>query len=163
MAANFSTGRTSTWRSLAALATATASGCSERCSTDAAHFSTSAGASAVPSGRLAVMMCVTVGRPSVMVPVLSRNTVRTPDSRSSASPLRTRIPYSAALPVPTSRAVGVASPSAQGQAMMSTVTSATVANTRAGSGPTSNQSTNAAIARARTTGTNTPATRSESR
>src|SRR6267143_833351 len=132
MFANFSTGSTSTCRSLAARVTARASGCSERCSTEAAHLSTSPGESGVPSGRLAVMICVTDGRPSVMVPVLSSSTVRTAARRSRASPLRIRMPYSAALPVPTRMAVGVARPSAQGHAMMSTVTSATVANTRAG-------------------------------
>ena len=46
--------------------------------------------------------------------------------------------------------------------MTSTVTSAIVANTPAGDGPTSNQMTNAAIASAITIGTNTPATRSAS-
>ena len=39
---------------------------------------------------------------------------------SSASPSLIRMPYSAALPVPTMMAVGVARPSAQGQAMTST-------------------------------------------
>ena len=151
--------------SCAALSTASASGCSERCSTDAAHFRTSAGLIGVPSGFFAVTMCVTVGLPSVIVPVLSSSTVRVFASRSSASPLRMRIPYSAALPVPTRIAVGVARPSAQGQAMISTDTNATVAKMTAracGSGPTSNHTTNAAIASAITIGTNTPATRSAS-
>ena len=162
IAANFSTGSSVTCLSLAALRIATASGCSERCSIDAAHLSTSAGEIGVPSGFLAVTMWVIVGFPSVMVPVLSRSTVRTRLSRSSASPPRIRIPYSAALPVPTRIAVGVARPSAQGQAMMSTVTSATVAKITAGGGPKSNHTTNAASATTRTIGTNTPAMRSAS-
>ena len=137
---------------------APASGCSERCSTDAAHLSASAADSGVPSGRFAVTMWVTAGRPSVMVPVLSSSTVRTRARRSSASPLRIKMPCSAAFPVPTRIAVGVASPRAHGQAMISTVTSATVENTIAGAGPKSNHATNAAIARAITIGTNTPAT-----
>jgi hypothetical protein len=47
--------------------------------------------------------------------------------------------------------------------MISTVTSAIVAKSTAGCGPTSNQTTNAAIAIAMTTGTKTPATRSARR
>ena len=165
IAANFSTGRSETCLSCAALRIACARGCSERCSTDAAHLSTSAGLIGVPSGFLAVTMCVTAGRPSVIVPVLSSSTMRTFASRSSASPLRMRMPYSAAFPVPTRIAVGVASPNAQGQAMIKTLTNATVANTTArasGGGPKSNQPTKAAMASAMTIGTNTPATRSAS-
>ncbi len=116
----------------------------------------------MPSGFFAVTMCVIVGLPSVIVPVLSSSTVRTPLSRSSASPPRMRMPNSAARPVPTRIAVGVASPSAHGQAMMSTVTSATVAKMTAGAGPKSNHATNAAMAMTITTGTNTPAMRSAS-
>ena len=163
MTANFSTGRISTCLSRAACNSAAASGCSERCSTDAAHLSTSAGAIGVPSGRLAATMCVTVGFPSVSVPVLSRSTMRTLVNHSSASPLRMRMPCSAAFPVPTRIAVGVANPSAQGHAMISTVMRATVAKIAAGCGPRSNQITNAPIASAITIGTNTPATRSARR
>ena len=108
-------------------------------------------------------ICVTVGRPSVIVPVLSSSTVRTLDRRSSASPLRIKMPSSAAFPVPTRIAVGVASPSAQGQAMIRTVMSATVEKTSAGSGPKSNHAMNAAMAMAITIGTNTPATWSAKR
>ena len=158
IAANFSTSRMSTAFSCAARTIASANGCSERCSTDAAHLSTSAGESDVPSGRFAVTMWVTVGFPWVIVPVLSSSTVRTLDSRSSASPLRIRIPCSAARPVATRIAVGVARPRAQGHAMMSTVTRVTVEKTSAGCGPKSNQMTKAAIAIAITMGTNTPAT-----
>ena len=54
MTANFSTGKGATCRSFAALTTASASGCSERCSTEAAHCRISAGANGVPSARFAV-------------------------------------------------------------------------------------------------------------
>ena len=70
----------------------------------------------------AITMSVTRGCPSVSVPVLSSTTVRTLPSRSRASASRNRIPASAALPVPTMIEVGVANPSARGQAMMSTAT-----------------------------------------
>ena len=63
---------------------------------------------------------MTRGLPSVSVPVLSRTTALTEPSRSSASALRNRTPFSAPLPVPTMIEVGVARPSAQGQAMIST-------------------------------------------
>jgi hypothetical protein len=89
--------------------------------------------------------------------------VRTWESRSSVSPPFTRMPCSAARPVATRIAVGVARPSAQGHAMISTVTNATEANSSAGWGPKSNHSTNAAMATTSTTGTNTPATVSASR
>ncbi len=58
-------------------------------------------------------------------------------------------------------AVGVASPSAQGQAMMSTATDAV--NAAVGSPVTSNQPASVASAMPRTTGTNTPETRSTRR
>ena len=52
------------------------------------------------------------------------------------------MPASAALPVPTMIAVGVARPMAQGQAMMSTVIVLTSANVSCGGGPTTNQIAN---------------------
>ena len=64
-------------------------------------------------------MSVTVGFPSVIVPVLSNITVSTLCASSKASPLFISIPFSAPLPVPTIIAVGVASPSAQGHAITS--------------------------------------------
>ena len=60
-------------------------------------------------------------------------------------------------------AVGTASPIAQGQAMISTVTAATSALRKAGSGPRSNQSTKVAIATEITAGTNTAQMRSATR
>ena len=59
--------------------------------------------------------------------------------------------------------IGVASPSAQGQAMISTVTAATSAKVKRGSGPNIIQAANANSAAAITAGTNQPATRSASR
>ena len=63
-------------------------------------------------------------RPSVTVPVLSSTIVPTRRVCSSTSGPRIRIPSCAPRPVPTISAVGVASPSAQGQAMISTATAA---------------------------------------
>ena len=64
-------------------------------------------------------------------------------------------------PVPTSSAVGVARPSAHGQAMISTATAAVKANAR--SSPAPIQKPSVATAIAITTGTKTPETRSASR
>ena len=63
-------------------------------------------------------------RPVVTVPVLSSTTVSTRRVDSSTSGPLIRMPSWAPRPVPTSSAVGVASPSAQGQAMISTATAA---------------------------------------
>ena len=67
---------------------------------------------------------VTAGLPRVSVPVLSSTMVLMRRALSSASPPRIRMPCSAALPVPTMIAVGVARPSAHGQAMISTAIAA---------------------------------------
>ena len=69
---------------------------------------------------LSVIKSVTCGFPIVRVPVLSSITVLTfaPASKTSAD--FTSIPSSAALPVPTIIAVGVASPKAHGQEITST-------------------------------------------
>mmetsp|Transcript_38933 Transcript_38933/g.90152 ORF Transcript_38933/g.90152 Transcript_38933/m.90152 type:complete len:235 (+) Transcript_38933:862-1566(+) len=65
---------------------------------------------------------VTLGLPEVRVPVLSSTTHFTLDPSSSGmAPDRTRIPHFAATPVAAMTAVGVARPSAQGQATKSTV------------------------------------------
>ena len=62
--------------------------------------------------------------PVVTVPVLSSTIVSTRRVDSSTSGPLMRMPSWAPRPVPTSRAVGVARPSAHGQAMMSTATAA---------------------------------------
>ena len=67
------------------------------------------------------------GFPSVSVPVLSTTSVSTFSSTSSASACRTNTPASAPRPVPTMIDIGVANPSAHGQAMMSTATAFTSA------------------------------------
>ena len=58
----------------------------------------------------------------MIVPVLSKAMAVTFASVCKASPLRKRTPSSAARPVPTMIDVGVASPMAQGRAMISTAT-----------------------------------------
>ena len=63
-------------------------------------------------------------RPSVTVPVLSSTIVSTRRVCSRISGPLIRMPICAPRPVPTMSAVGVASPSAQGQAMISTATAA---------------------------------------
>ena len=68
---------------------------------------------------------MSVGRPSVSVPVLSSATTPTSDSACSASPLRKSTPSSAPLPVPTITETGVARPMAHGHAMIKTETAAT--------------------------------------
>ncbi len=96
---------------------------------------------------------MTRGLPSVRVPVLSSTTAFTEPSRSSASALRNSTPFSAPLPVPTMIEVGVARPSAQGQAMIRTATVLSRARLKAGSGPKANQTTNVNAASPRTIGT----------
>ena len=67
------------------------------------------------------------GFPSVSVPVLSTTTVVTFPISSIASALRMSIPACAPRPTPTMIDIGVARPSAHGQAMMSTATALTSA------------------------------------
>jgi hypothetical protein len=67
------------------------------------------------------------GFPSVSVPVLSTTSVLTRSSVSSASASRTSTPARAPRPTATITDIGVASPSAQGQAMISTATAFTSA------------------------------------
>ena len=98
-------------------------------------------------------MSVTSGRPAVIVPVLSRTTVSIWPARSRTSPPRIRIPFSAALPVPTRIAVGVARPIAHGHAMIITATKLRSAGAnRSPAGIRSNQMTNVRIARLITAG-----------
>ena len=67
------------------------------------------------------------GRPSVSVPVLSTISVSIRRSVSSASASRNNTPLVAARPLATMTDIGVASPNAQGQAMMSTATALSTA------------------------------------
>ena len=72
----------------------------------------------------AVLIATTLGLPSVSVPVLSITSVSTFSRRSSASAFLISTPDCAPRPTPTMIDIGVARPSAQGQAMMSTETAA---------------------------------------
>ena len=143
-------------RLAAASTTARASGCSLPACT-AATAASAASASVPGAGSKAVRR----GRPSVSVPVLSKATVSTWWAISSASASLIRMPCFAATPVPAMMAVGVASPSAQGQAITSTAT----ARMMAVSSPTpaSHQPTKVSSAMPSTAGTNTALTWSTSR
>ena len=100
-------------------------------------------------------------RPVVTVPVLSSTTVSTRrvDSRTSGPLISS--PSWAPRPVPTISAVGVARPSAHGQAMISTATAAVNANDALSPAPS--QKPSVASASAITTGTKMPETRSARR
>ena len=69
-----------------------------------------------PSGSTSV----TTGVPLVIVPVLSSTAMVISAAFSSAALLLNKMPFSAPRPMPTMMAVGVANPSAHGQAMTST-------------------------------------------
>ena len=100
--------------------TASAKGCSEFCSTEAASCNRlSSLLWLVPS---IVTKSVTVGLPWVKVPVLSRTMICNLWANSKLSAPLIKMPFSAPLPVPTRIDVGVANPNAQGQATMSTPT-----------------------------------------
>ena len=85
---------------------------------------------------------VSRGRPSVSVPVLSTTSVSTVSRRSSASAFLMSTPAEAPRPVPTMMAMGVASPSAHGHAMISTAMALSRASAKRGSGPQTYQPTN---------------------
>ena len=99
----------------AASTTAVARGCSLLLSSAKAFPSSSL--SVTPS---AGMMSVTCGRPSVIVPVLSKTTVLTRPASSCDWAVLKRMPFLAPTPLPTIMATGVASPNAHGQLMTST-------------------------------------------
>ena len=92
------------------------------------------------------------GSPFVIVPVLSSTMTSRRCDPWSASPERMRTPCSAAFPIPVVSDMGVAIPSAQGQAMMSVVTMTIVAYAKAGLGPRTYQTTKPAIASMTTIG-----------
>ena len=117
---------------------AAASGCSDPRSTEAARASSSP--SPVPAPM--VSTSVSSGVPAVRVPVLSTTSVSTCARLSSAAASRTSTPSRAPRPVATMIDMGVASPSAHGQAMTRTLTATRRAWESAGSGPTSSQTAN---------------------
>ena len=106
------------------------------------------------------MVSVSFGLPMVSVPVLSTISVSTPAMRSSASASLISTPACAPRPAAVVIEIGVASPSAQGQAMINTDTADAMAKTSAGSGPKISQTAKATMAMATTVGTKTADTRS---
>ncbi len=100
--------------------------------------------------------------PTVTVPVLSMTSVSAFSINSSASALRARTPARAPRPVPTMIDIGVARPSAHGQATISTATALTRAKPMAGAGPKIDQTIKASSAARMTPGTNQPETVSAS-
>src|SRR3974377_1833297 len=98
-----------------------------------------------------------------MVPVLSSTMAVSFWAVSRASAERMRIPRDAPWPVPTMIDRGVASPSAQGQAMISTDTAATRALVSAGLGPTTYQVAKVPMAMNSTAGTKRAEARSARR
>ncbi len=127
---------------------AAASGCSLPRSRLAARRSSVS--SSVPSAGVTE---TSFGLPSVNVPVLSTTMVSIWRITSIASAFLNSTPRCAPRPVATMMDIGVASPSAHGQAMMSTATALTSAKARAGSGPTRAQMTKVTTATPTTVGT----------
>ena len=74
-----------------------------------------------------VLRATTAGFPAVRVPVLSVIRWVIFSARSIASAFFTKIPFWAPLPTPTMIDIGVASPRAQGQALIKTETGTTIA------------------------------------
>ena len=142
------------WRAAAAMAWPI--GCSLSASTAPARRSSSASSS--PATGSASVSAIS---PRVRVPVLSKTTLVMRRVCSSTSTPLMSTPSSAPRPVPTMIAMGVASPSAHGQEMISTATAAT--SPACGSPASRAQPAKVARATAITAGTNTPATRSASR
>ena len=145
-------------RASASRTIAAASGCSEWRSAPPARARSS---SSVTSDPAAGRTAATSGRPSVTVPVLSNTTVSTRAAVSSALPFRIRIPSRAPRPIPAIRAIGVASPSAQGQATTRTDKENSSASANAAF-PIPNQRRNVRIEMAITPQTKYPETRSAS-
>ena len=116
--------------SRAAATIAAANGCSLPWSRLAASCSTSFAAKP-----LAAMTLSKAGCPAVRVPVLSTINVSTFRKFSMAAASRNKTPCVAPRPVATMIDIGVARPSAHGQAMMSTATAFIKPYTQLGSGP----------------------------
>ncbi len=152
---NASSGSADMPRSSARFTIASPSGCSEPFSAEAASWSSASSLNPSVS-----TMSVTTGAPSVMVPVLSSTTIWMRWASSRAAPPLMRMPFSAPLPVPTMMAVGVARPSAQGQAMTSTAVKMVMLNTTLW--PLTSQAAPARRAISMTIGTKYPETTSAS-
>ena len=106
---------------------------------------------------------VSAGLPSVSVPVLSTTRVSMSRSDSIAPASLNNTPCCAPRPLATMIEIGVARPSAHGQAMISTDTAAISACVSRGSGPTIAHAANASNATTTTAGTNHAATLSATR
>ena len=137
--------------------TATARGCSLPAST--------AAASARNSSRVFFLFhritSVTEGCPTVIVPVLSSTTVSMECRVSRLTADFMRMPYSAAFPVPTIIATGVARPRAQGQDITSTAMALERANSK--DWPAISHTMAVSMAMIITVGTKTPLTLSARR
>ncbi|OPY59773.1 MAG: hypothetical protein A4E57_04666 [Syntrophorhabdaceae bacterium PtaU1.Bin034] len=138
---NASTPGTSKPRSRALFTMAAARGCSLPCSTLAPMLRTS---SLVNPG--AGNVSTSLGFPRVRVPVLSTTRVSTFFITSIASAFLKRTPAVAPFPVATMIDMGVASPRAQGHAMMRTATALMMARAIRGSGPKRAHTTKVRIA-----------------
>jgi hypothetical protein len=158
IASKFVVSGSSSANSLAFATTAWATGCSEFLSTAAAARTRSS--AVTPSTGTTSVQDIS---PLVSVPVLSSTIALSLCAVSSVSPPLMKMPISAPRPVPTMMAVGVASPIAHGQAMMSTATSLRSAPVNTGAGPSRSHNTNVTSASPMTAGTNTLATLSASR
>ena len=99
----------------------------------------------------------------VRVPVLSITRAFTRQSCSTAVASFTRMPFVAALPMPTMRAVGVASPMAHGQAITSTEIAARTASGSTAIPPATSHTASVNSDKRSTHGTNTRATLSTNR
>ena len=116
-----------------------------------------------PSGETpsAHVSSTTSGCPDVMVPVLSRKTCVTRGNTSMAAAFRIRICLRAVSPTITVRAVGVAKPNAQGQAITNTEMAQRIPQRHASSGsPKRSQRSNVKRDSPITTGTKIAAIRS---
>ena len=125
-----------------ALAAAPATAAARGCSLDLLEPGGQAEQLRLRPGRATATIETTRGFPSVSVPVLSKTRVSTRSRTSSASAFFTSTPAAAPRPVPTMIDIGVASPSAHGQAMIRTATALTSACASRGSGPMIAQATN---------------------
>src|SRR5437868_1150397 len=133
-------------------------GCSLARSSPAARKSTSCSLQGAMTKTLS-----SAGWPRVSVPVLSSTRVSISRSASTALASRKSTPSCAPRPLETMIEIGVASPKAQGHAMINTATALTSAYARRGSGPRIHQVTKVSNAITMTAGTNQAATLSANR
>ena len=104
---------------------------------------------------LSPRIAVTRGSPRVKVPVLSTTSRSIFAARSSTSLFLTSNPWFAARPRPTMIDMGIARPSAQGQAIIRTLIAVTSAKDSCGGGPKNHHNAAVSSARPTTAGTKT--------